>query len=37
MRRHALSQYFAENSEALFARNDFHPFTREELGTASTD
>jgi hypothetical protein len=23
-----VQEYFAENSEALFARNDFHPFTR---------
>jgi hypothetical protein len=25
-------EYFAENSEALFGRNDFYPFTREDLG-----
>ena len=24
-------EYFAECSEAFFARNDFYPFTREEL------
>ena len=24
-------EYFAENTEALFSRNDFFPFTREEL------
>jgi hypothetical protein len=27
-----VGEYFAENSEALFGRNDFYPFTREELG-----
>jgi hypothetical protein len=27
-----VGEYFAENSEALFSRNDFYPFTREELG-----
>ncbi|AKF87101.1 hypothetical protein MFUL124B02_37610 [Myxococcus fulvus 124B02] len=25
-------EYFAETSEAFFGRNDFYPFTREELG-----
>lgn len=25
-------EYFAETSEALFGRNDFYPFTREDLG-----
>lgn len=25
-------EFFAENSEALFGRNDFYPFTREDLG-----
>ncbi|WP_164018039.1 RICIN domain-containing protein [Pyxidicoccus trucidator] len=27
-----VGEYFAENSEAFFGRNDFYPFTREELG-----
>ncbi|RKG67794.1 hypothetical protein D7V80_14945 [Corallococcus sp. CA054B] len=26
-----VGEYFAETSEALFGRNDFYPFTREEL------
>lgn len=33
-RAYALSnpqEYFAESTEAFFGRNDFHPFTREEL------
>jgi hypothetical protein len=25
------NEYFAETSEALFSRNDFFPFTRDEL------
>jgi hypothetical protein len=25
-------EFFAENSEAFFGRNDFYPFTREDLG-----
>ncbi|RKH72486.1 hypothetical protein D7X96_05235, partial [Corallococcus interemptor] len=31
------TEYFAETSEALFGRNDFFPFTREELGTHDPD
>jgi len=27
----AVEEYFAESTEAYFARNDFFPFTREEL------
>ena len=27
------SEYFAETSEAFFSRNDFYPFTRDELKT----
>ncbi|RKG52496.1 hypothetical protein D7X30_33345 [Corallococcus sp. AB011P] len=27
-----VGEYFAENSEAFFGRNDFYPSTREELG-----
>jgi hypothetical protein len=26
-----VQEYFAEGSEAFFGRNDFQPFTREEL------
>ncbi|MHA7628621.1 RICIN domain-containing protein [Corallococcus sp. M7] len=32
-----VGEYFAENSEALFGRNDFYPFTREELGKHDPD
>ena len=27
-----VGEYFADTSEALFGRNDFYPFTREDLG-----
>ena len=32
-----VGEYFAENSEAFFGRNDFYPFTREELGKHDPD
>ncbi|MBN8228744.1 RICIN domain-containing protein [Corallococcus macrosporus] len=32
-----VGEYFAENSEALFGRNDFYPFTREELARHDPD
>jgi len=34
MRAYAMNdakEYFAEETEAFFGRNDFYPFTREEL------
>ena len=32
-----VGEYFAETTEAFFGRNDFYPFTREELGKHDPD
>ena len=33
----SLFEYFAETTEAYFSRNDFFPFTRDELKRADPD